>query len=64
MTELVEQAVLQRDEQIGTQVVDGILLVALAVNLHKDVVDAVLQQFLVGCELQPVVEEHVDIHVV
>ena len=63
-TELVEQTVFQRNQQIRTQVVDGILVVAFHVHLHENIVNAVLQELLVAGHLQAVVVEHLNVHVV
>ena len=46
-TKLVEQAILQRNNEVGIEIVNSMFFVALGVHLNKHVVDAVFQQFLV-----------------
>ena len=41
--ELVQQAVLQRDDKIGSKVVDTVLVLTFHIDLYKNVVNAVFQ---------------------
>ena len=62
--ELVQQAVLQRDDKIGSKVVDTVLVLTFHIDLYKNVVNAVFQQLFVLRELVAVVVEHLNIQIV
>ena len=63
-TKLVEQAILQRNNEVGIEIINGMIFVALGVHFGKYVVDAVFQQLLVLRQLDAVVVQDVYIKVI